>query len=168
MRDQAAAGGERVDPVLPRRGRAGGGTAVIQDHPREHPGPVRLGDHAGHLVLEAIRKPVAPGESGAGLRPAGLPEPGRPDAFRAPPPAPPPGATSATGPPPGPAPAGPPPPAAAVSPVTSWATCPPLVPRNSVMSSSKFAHYPVLARVLAQSRCFLHLWTVGADAGLGV
>src|SRR5215831_2529700 len=83
--DPAAAAGERVDPVPPRRGRAGGVTAVIQDHPRERAGPVRLGDHAGHLVLVAIREPVVPGEPGAGLRPAGLPEPGRPDAFRAPP-----------------------------------------------------------------------------------
>ena len=41
--DPAAAAGERVDPVPPRRGRAGGVTAVIQDHPRERAGPVRLG-----------------------------------------------------------------------------------------------------------------------------
>src|SRR5215471_11825053 len=82
--DRAAAG-EWVDPVPPRRGRAGGVTAVIQDHPREHPGPVRLGDHAGHLVLEAIREPVVPGEPSAGLRPAGFGEPGHPDTFRAPP-----------------------------------------------------------------------------------
>ena len=40
--DPAAAAGERVDPVPPRRGRAGGVTAVIQDHPREREaGPPR-------------------------------------------------------------------------------------------------------------------------------
>src|SRR5215470_4755680 len=83
--DRAAAAGEWVDPVPPRRGRAGGVTSVIQDHPREHPGPVRLGDHAGHLVLEAIREPVVPGEPSAGLRAAGFGEPGHPDTFRAPP-----------------------------------------------------------------------------------
>src|SRR5215471_18306394 len=83
--DRAAAAGEWVDPVPPRRGRAGGVTAVIQDHPREHPGPVRLGDHAGHLVFEAIQEPVVPGEPSAGLRAAGFGEPGRPDTFRAPP-----------------------------------------------------------------------------------
>src|SRR6516162_482578 len=82
--DPVAAGGERVDQVPPRRGRAGGVTAVIKDHPRERAGPVRLGDHAGHLVLEAIRIPVVPGEPGAGQRSSGLGEPGRPDAFRAP------------------------------------------------------------------------------------
>jgi hypothetical protein len=45
---------------------------------------VCLGDHTGHLILEAAREPVVPGEPGAGLRPPRLPEPGRPDAFRAP------------------------------------------------------------------------------------
>ena len=64
-------------------GRAGSPRSSRTTH--VNAGPVRLGDHAGHLIFEAIREPVVPGEPGAGPRLAELPEPGRPDAFRAPP-----------------------------------------------------------------------------------
>src|SRR5271156_4513916 len=57
-------------------GRAGSPLSSRTNHPPERAGPVRLGDHAGHLVLQAVREPVVPGEPGAGLWPAGLGEPG--------------------------------------------------------------------------------------------
>ena len=44
---------------------------------------VCLGDRAGHLVLEAVREQVVPGEPSAGLSSAWVCDPGRPDAFRA-------------------------------------------------------------------------------------
>src|SRR6185437_9474277 len=76
--------GQRLDLVPPRRGRAGWILAVIQDHPGERAGPVRLGDHASHLVLEAAPEPVVAREPGAWSRLAGRFEPVRQDAFWAP------------------------------------------------------------------------------------